>query len=462
MATTPAKKPAKKATPKKPATQTKSVAKPKPKEKTATKPVKEAKPKAAPKKSEAEKAYDAKLEAREKTVQKTALELVHETRVSFANYDLLPLDPDWKGWTGTDVYLIDLLISNGRGLPWGINIEIYGPPAAGKTYWAFLIAMAYLRRGFPVFWFAIEGGWSPDFSDLVDKTLKKNPLFTLYGGCYAEEALDGIVDGYERYENQRTPALFVLDSIARLATVDRVKRGLDENRKGMGNNIPQLLNDFFTKLSKVQTRCNCSCLYINQTYKGMATMPGRPAPEYCKGGSSPEYSAGLRIKVRPFDVEEDSFGAPRFGLINAVVTKSRIQMPGTRAVIPLFFKQTSSRIWGMDDAFSSLLFLLQHKGLKFAKGEKVKEESSDGTKSKKATELIKVDYDGEEVSIRELRDAMLESPEFTREIRDLVAKTFRKRYRMLVEEVSHEPETDDEGEALEPDDEDDLEDEDED
>lgn len=365
-----AKKPVKKAvktTAKKPSPKKE----PKPPAKKAEKPVKEK----APPKTAAEKKYEAALEARDNTKQRTALELVTRTRVAFANYDLLPMNPDWKGWTGTDVYLIDLLISNGRGLPWGINIEIYGPPAAGKTYWALLISMAYLSRGYPVVWFALEGGWSPDFADLVEKTLKTHPLFTLYGGCFAEEALDGIVDGYKEYENQRLPALFVLDSIARLTTAKRMDRDLGENRQGMGNNVPQLLNDFFTKLAKAQARCNCSCLYINQTYKGMG-MPGRPAPEYCKGGSSPEYSAGLRIKVRPFETETDSKGVPRVGLVTAIVTKSRIQMPGTRIVIPLFFKQTSARIWGMDDAYTSILFLIQTKTLKFAKGQKKKNEDT--------------------------------------------------------------------------------------
>jgi len=357
---------------------------------------------------------------------KTALELVMAGRAVVAKRGILPISPRISGYTSCGCYALDLCMSLGKGIPWGKVIEVYGPKAAGKTFLAMNAAREMMDKGGAVWWYDIEGGWSETFADL-NSMEQEHELFTLFPQTLAEHALSSIVDLCKSYKGEPSPALIVIDSLGRLNTKWRDDNDLEDGRKP--GNVAQVLNDFFTLLASHQACTNCTVLLINQEYKGLP-RPGMghlPPPTYTKGGGGPEYAAFIRIRLAAFDMQSDSKGVPRYGLVKATVTKNKMEMPSLWCTFPVFFRQTSSRVYGLDDAFACITLLIALGAIETTTTKKE-------DKASKADSLtIKLKWEGEELTTRAMRDRMHDDPSIYRKVKALVKTAFYKFYKISEE-----------------------------
>jgi len=220
----------------------------------------------------------------------------------------LDLAKNHKYWFKTGMMPIDLIVSDGRGLPGGVIIEVSGPEGCGKTTMVKQWAARFLRTRGGIF-------------HLQDTERSENPIYSLEGlgmdldyVSYSKpETIEEVFAHQENVINSyvasgtEVPLMMAWDSLAGTPTKAEAEGEPDDQFMAIAARvIKQNLRRLQQKISKK----DIYLIIINQIYDKIGVQFGEKTTTY--GGRGLRYHAGVRIAMNvPSKISEGSQDSKR-------------------------------------------------------------------------------------------------------------------------------------------------------
>ena len=171
------------------------------------------------------------------------------------------------------------------GFPRGSIVEIFGPPACGKTALA-LQCVAYLQRiGSAAVWIDAEHAFDPQFAAQLGVDL---PALPIAEPATAEEALEMA----RRFAASRAVDLVVIDSAA--ALVPELELEMDLGTSG-SSVYGRVLGSALRRLSRLAACTGVCVLFLNQTRTRGESAVGEL--ETSAGGPALKLHSAVRIAL---------------------------------------------------------------------------------------------------------------------------------------------------------------------
>lgn len=262
------------------------------------------------------------------------------------------------GYFSSGAYLLNLLLSRGLGFPWTKIIHLTGFEGSGKTFLCLAAAKQVLDSGGTVFWYNQEDGWAWDFASLIG-IREDDPNFVLFPPMLAEKCFDGISLMLKNLAGDPSKVLFVIDSLGGSLTIDRNDTEVEKGRK-MGD-IQKLAKDFCAKTVPYIPMTMASIMVTNHVYidiNAFTPNPSIPKPVRPTGGKAVPYRAFIELLLTAQPIVKSSTGKVLHGGVRIKVTKNKGGIKDLRIDIPIFFRQTKNRYFGVDDGMTSIQFLV--------------------------------------------------------------------------------------------------------
>jgi len=182
---------------------------------------------------------------------------------------------------------LDLITGIG-GIPKGRIIEIYGPPASGKTTLALhIVSECQKKKGTVAFIdaeHAIDLEYSKNLGVNVDDLLVSQP-------GTGEEGLE-IADMLVK---SASVDLIVIDSVAALTPRAEIEGSMGQSHVGL---MPRMMSQALRKLTGMVARTGTCFIFINQIRMKVGMGPFMGNPEVTPGGHALKFHASMRIDVR--------------------------------------------------------------------------------------------------------------------------------------------------------------------
>jgi len=194
----------------------------------------------------------------------------------------------------TGLAKIDNKLENGKGLPCGGVIEVFGPESSGKSHLALKIC-ANAQRKYPdkiVMYYDLEAALLPDRCRALGVDTSKNKFMVVDNALDAEALINQMVKVIEGVPGKIS--VIVLDSIASLIPKDLYEKEVD-NRTTL---LAALLSKKLKILNTIANKNNVGVIFINQLRENI-NMYGGGGMTYTPGGRSLRHVALLRIEVKP-------------------------------------------------------------------------------------------------------------------------------------------------------------------
>ena len=199
-----------------------------------------------------------------------------------------------RGYTPTGIYGLDILLSGGRGIPWGRFLEVYGAESSGKSATAEFIMSAVDQAGGIVHHIDTEmtrddariekcyGLTTQDFED-VDAPDLESVWDYAYGVAKVLQS-----------EKATTPNLIVLDSLAATPARDELdEKGHDSSHVGLQ---ARANSKGVRKTVRLFAASSCIFIFINQLRDKIGAMGYGPKTD-TPGGRALKYAYSIRLQV---------------------------------------------------------------------------------------------------------------------------------------------------------------------
>lgn len=220
---------------------------------------------------------------------------------------------------------IDYAIGIG-GVPRGTIIEVFGPPASGKTFTALTFSAYAQQNGGKAGYVDAEHALQPTFAQLIPG-LDLDKLF--YSSPRGGEAALNISKGY------------IETGMFDVWTVDSVHACVPEAlvNKPIGSDtvaeLAKLMSTGCQVLDFIIAETNTVCIFVNH-------VKVKPMVQYGKdwfkpGGSALDYYASVQLKVTPTKVHRDSGGRKLGHTVKIRVEKSKVAAPFAEAEYDLYY-----------------------------------------------------------------------------------------------------------------------------
>lgn len=184
----------------------------------------------------------------------------------------------------------------GGGFPRGAIVELFGPPASGKTTLALQIVAKVQKNGATAAWIDAEHVFDASYAALLGVRTGEMPLAR---PTSAEEALEIAC----RLTGSRAVELLVVDSAAALVPRLELESGIGDGGAGLQSRV---LASGLRKLSRAARHSGAVILFLNQTRSRRggsggeeeASAGGAPLKLYAAARIALESRAGGRVRFR--------------------------------------------------------------------------------------------------------------------------------------------------------------------
>jgi recombination protein RecA len=222
---------------------------------------------------------------------------------------------------------IDYAIGIG-GVPRGTLIEVFGPPASGKTLTALTFAAFTQKHGGLAGYVDAEHRLQPTFAKLVSDL----NLDTLY---YSEP------DGGEAALNMTKD--FVKTGLYDVWIVDSVHGCVPKalRDKEIGDNtmaeLAKLMSAGCQVLEPIVSETNTVVIFVNHVKAKPGVLYGK---DWSKpGGSALDYYASVQLQVQPFAIFQDTEKRKIGHSVRVKVENSKVAAPYASATYDIFYKE---------------------------------------------------------------------------------------------------------------------------
>lgn len=241
-----------------------------------------------------------------------------------------------KLWVPTGFRWLDMVMSQGRGLPCGKVIELYGLEGTCKTAFCQFMIKHYQRMGGAAVYLDFE------------TSLDKNHLigYGLDMGSLAYVNVDTMEDGFDAVlnvlrtlaeEKNDKPVLIVWDSVAMSPPrAEADEKSHDQSHVGL---MARSLSKGCRKIRRIIAKTNCTMLFTNQARVDIGVMYGDKLT--VPGGKALRFASSIRLKfsrVKTLRVKKKGFDKPVGYIIEADIKKTRFAPPHQKAQFILTFK----------------------------------------------------------------------------------------------------------------------------
>lgn len=223
-----------------------------------------------------------------------------------------------------DPELDAILDKQGRGMPMGRIIELYGPSQTGKSSLAYALIAECQRQGGIGILILAEGEYSTmnahaygvDESKLI--ILDTNVVEDVF------ETINEYLD-----QNPDIPLVFVIDSVAGLSTkAESESKTFDRSRNAQARAL--LLSEAFRRIGVKIPRTRHTLVLVNQVNEGEITPQGFKSKGKPVGGVRIGFYASVRLRMEMIEKIKKQRAGRKFvsGLVIRVTTdKNRLNSP---------------------------------------------------------------------------------------------------------------------------------------
>ena len=261
---------------------------------------------------------------------------------------------DPKTWIHTGNFALNKIISGDflRGFPMGKTMILAGDPGSGKSYMACSIMKNAQALGILPIILDSEAALDRGFLERAGVDTSEDKL--LYYGvatvAHCQNLISKVLKGLADIpEEERTPLLFVIDSLGMLLTEKEQKEFTEGKMKAdMGAKAKQL-RLFFRMITNQIAKYDAGVIATNHTYRG-SDMYGNPRTSI-SGGDGLIYAASIVLMLAKKEIKDKALGAkaPTEGIyVKTKCLKTRFSQPFQRVDMDLPYK-------GGLDPYSGLL-----------------------------------------------------------------------------------------------------------
>lgn len=258
-------------------------------------------------------------------------------------------------WVSTGIRSFDMAVSNGRGLPCGKVIEIFGAEATGKTaYCQYMIKQYQLRGGLAVY---------IDFETAIDTDHLKAYGIDLGNLIYVsvetvEEGFDVVMSVIKHLESEKAktgktpPVLIAWDSIA--MSTPRAETTEAEHGSNHVGLLARSMSKGMRKIRRRIAKVNCTLCFTNQVRDNIGVMFGDKLT--VPGGRAVRFTASIRVKtsrIKTLFATKNKKKVPVGYIIECDVKKTRFTAPHQKCRFVISFS------CGIDVQQSALLYLTE-------------------------------------------------------------------------------------------------------
>lgn len=255
----------------------------------------------------------------------------------------------------TGSYVLNAVISGSLfgGIPSNKITMFAGEPSTGKTFFSLSIVKKFLDRDPDAlaFYFETEGAIS---KEMLEERGIDSSRVVIVEVVTAEEFRNNAVQVIEEYMKNkpadRTPVLFVLDSLGMLST-EKESADAAEGKNTRDMTRAQVLKSAFRTLTLKLSRADIPMIVVNHVYASMDAY----SPKVVGGGSGSQYSSSTIVQLtKAKAVGADTGGASadktRTGsIISCTATKSRLTIEMTKVRTLLHYRTGLDPYYGLFD-----------------------------------------------------------------------------------------------------------------
>jgi RecA/RadA recombinase len=275
---------------------------------------------------------------------------------------------DPKVWIHTGNYALNKIISGDflQGFPMGKTMILAGEPQAGKSYMACSIMKNAQAQGILPIVLDSESALDRGFLERAGVDTSEDKL--LYYGVttvsHCQSLISKVLKGINEIpEEDRTPILFIIDSLGMLLT-EKEQKEFDTGvmKADMGSKAKQL-RLFFRMITNQIAKYEAGVIATNHTYKG-SDMYGNPKTSI-SGGDGLIYAASIVLMLSKKELKDKSLGAkaPTDGIyVKTRCLKTRFSQPFQRVDMELPYKGGLDPYSGLLDQFVASGIVSQNKG----------------------------------------------------------------------------------------------------
>lgn len=239
---------------------------------------------------------------------------------------------------------VDYAIGVG-GVPRGTIIEVFGPPASGKTFMALTFSAYAQSQGLRAGYMDAERALQESFAQLVPGLSLEALEYGMPPGEYGvdPEPFDGTgeaaLEASRRYIDSGAFAVWTIDSVAACTPREEMKRAIGDSASRAA--LAKLMRSGLRVLTPSVERTDCVLVFVNHVTAKPGVMFGRdwskPADEAFN------YFASVQLRVRAgtqyFNKESRRIGHE----VVVKVHKSKIAAPHAEARYDLFYAEDEVR-----------------------------------------------------------------------------------------------------------------------
>lgn len=255
----------------------------------------------------------------------------------------------------TGSYALNAVISGSLfgGIPSNKITMFAGEPSTGKTFFSLSVVKHFLESDPEalVFYFETEGAISKEM--LEDRGIDASRV-VIAEVVTAEEFRNNAVQVIEEYlktkEADRTPVLFVLDSLGMLST-EKESADAAEGKNTRDMTRAQVLKSAFRTLTLKLSRADIPLIVVNHVYASMDAY----SPKVVGGGSGSQYAASTivqltKAKAVGSDTGGGSADKSRTGaIISCTASKSRLTIEMSKVKTLLHHRSGLDPYFGLFD-----------------------------------------------------------------------------------------------------------------
>lgn len=242
-----------------------------------------------------------------------------------------------------------------KGLPYGRIIEIYGPPAAGKTLLATLAMIQAQRMGGIAIFEDYERAWNSKLAAEIG--LDTNfPRFIYHRPKTWEEGNTHMMKAVQAIRNSKTldpnvPIVAVQDSIAaavpksQLYDKDGKERGIDEYNMNDTTALARVTSTTLKAINQYVGDYNFTAIYLNQIRTKPGVVYGDPTTT--PGGTAMEFYASARLALGRKKLMEVRAGEKEFAgnLIGMETKKNKLSRPFQSVDLRLMYDDNGKAVF---------------------------------------------------------------------------------------------------------------------
>lgn len=290
-----------------------------------------------------------------------------------------------------------------KGLPYGRLVEIYGPPASGKTALATLAMIAAQKAGGLAAFVDYERAWNSKFAEEMGLNTEfphfvyKRPKTWEEGNTVAMKFAE--VVRQKKLIKASAPIVIVQDSIAAAIPRSVLEKGIDEYTMNDTTALARVTSTTIKAVNQFVGEFNAIMIYLNQIRLKPGVVYGDPTTT--PGGSAMEFYASVRLALGAKKImEEDADGDKEFigRQIGITTKKNKLNRPFQEIDLRLTYADDGKCVFDFTRSLIDHLVDLE----KLEKGTKGMVIWTDGVAYNKKALAAKIDGEGKQAELNAL------------------------------------------------------------